>query len=96
MVEEYTYLSKENDRDLESFSIEKDFEYYIPLLKEALTINPNLKFISAPWSAPADFKTRDPRTAHLKLTENFRHACQKTVRYLDPNLRQVILFMVVV
>ena len=57
MVEEYTYLSKSNDRDLESFSIEKDFEYFIPLLKEALLINPNLKFISAPWSAPADFKT---------------------------------------
>ena len=57
MVDEYTYLSKPDDRDLESFSIEKDFDYFIPLLKEALSINPNLKFISAPWSAPADFKT---------------------------------------
>ena len=67
MVEEYTYLSKSNDRDLESFSIEKDFEYFIPLLKEALLINPNLKFISAPWSAPADFKTRDPRTGNAHV-----------------------------
>ena len=87
MVEEYTYLSKENDRELESFSIEKDFEYYIPLLKEALTINPNLKFISAPWSAPADFKTRDPRTAHHKLRKDFGALDQRTKRFVDPKFK---------
>ena len=87
MVEEYTYLSKENDRDLESFSIEKDFEYYIPLLKEALTINPNLKFISAPWSAPADFKTRDHRTAHPKLKNDFRVIWAEDQAVGDPKFK---------
>ena len=57
MVDEYTYLTRENDSNLESFSIERDFEYFIPLLKEILSINPNIKLIATPWSAPAEYKT---------------------------------------
>lgn len=47
----------EQDFDLKHFSIEKDRAYIIPLLKEALAINPNLKIIASPWSPPGWMKT---------------------------------------
>lgn len=45
------------DYDLKYFSIEHDKKYIIPLLKEALSINPSLKIMASPWSAPAWMKT---------------------------------------
>lgn len=51
----YTYTD-ENDQDLASFSIDKDKEFVIPLLKEALAIKPGIKFMSAAWSAPGWMK----------------------------------------
>ena len=51
----YTY-SQKDDYSLGSFSIDKDREYFIPILKQALEINPALKFIATPWSAPGWMK----------------------------------------
>jgi glucosylceramidase len=47
----------EEDFDLEAFSIDRDREYIIPLLKRALEINPDLKIMASPWSPPAWMKT---------------------------------------
>ena len=35
---------------------ENDLEYVIPILKEIRTINPNLKILASPWTAPAWMK----------------------------------------
>ena len=40
-----------------NFSIDKDREYVLPTLKEALKANRDLKFFSAPWSPPGRMKT---------------------------------------
>lgn len=65
--EPYTYTQK-NDyylgktnwfsliNSLETFSIERDTEYFIPILKQALELNPSLKLIATPWSAPGWMK----------------------------------------
>ena len=37
-------------------SIEKDKKYFIPILQQALRINPKLKFVATPWSAPGWMK----------------------------------------
>lgn len=51
----YTYCDKEG---IENFAIpQTDKEDLIPVLKEILTINPNVKFIASPWSPPAWMKT---------------------------------------
>ncbi len=47
----YTY---QDDPDL--FSIEHDKQYIIPILKDALAINPSIQIIGSPWSAPAWMK----------------------------------------
>lgn len=45
------------DLELEHFSIEKDREYVLPVLKKALEYNPDLLFFASPWSPPGWMKT---------------------------------------
>jgi glucosylceramidase len=45
------------DLDLEHFSIAKDRENLIPVLQEILAINPSMKILASPWSAPSWMKT---------------------------------------
>lgn len=52
----YTY-DDQLDFKLSKFSISHDDEYIIPLIKEIQQINPTLKIIATPWSAPAWMKT---------------------------------------
>ncbi|WP_169338294.1 glycoside hydrolase family 30 protein [Colwellia piezophila] len=54
----YTYADKKSE-DLASFSIEHDKKYIIPMLKEAQAINPKIKIIGSPWSAPGWMKTNN-------------------------------------
>ncbi len=42
----------ETDVNLEHFSIAKDRDYIIPVLKTALAKNPDLLFVASPWSPP--------------------------------------------
>ncbi len=47
----------ETDFEFNSFSIEKDKQALIPVLKTILEINPDIQIFAAPWSAPAWMKT---------------------------------------
>ncbi|MBO6794692.1 MAG: hypothetical protein JJ895_12335 [Balneolaceae bacterium] len=49
----------ETDEELEHFSIEPDRKYLIPILKEILAINPEIKILGSPWSPPVWMKTFD-------------------------------------
>jgi glucosylceramidase len=44
---------------LKHFSIDHDRSYIIPILHQALELNPNLKIIVSPWSPPGWMKTSD-------------------------------------
>lgn len=46
-----------SDPALAHFSIAHDLADLIPVLKQALTINPQIKIVASPWSAPAWMKT---------------------------------------
>jgi glucosylceramidase len=47
---EYTCCDK---KGIENFALQKDeLDYVIPVLKEILAINPNLKIIGSPWTCP--------------------------------------------
>lgn len=55
----YTYNdvpNGETDTNLDHFSLTKAKEGLIPLLKEILAINPNIKLLGSPWSAPVWMK----------------------------------------
>lgn len=53
----HTYI-KEGDTELNTFSIEKDKQFRIPMIKRATAIiNDDLVFYASPWSPPAFMKT---------------------------------------
>jgi glucosylceramidase len=45
------------DLNLSSFSLSRDTLHLIPVLKEILAINPTIKLMGSPWSAPVWMKT---------------------------------------
>jgi glucosylceramidase len=47
----------ETDFPLEQFTVAHDLDDIIPLLQEALAINPAIKLMASPWSSPAWMKT---------------------------------------
>lgn len=49
--------SGETDIEMERFSLAPDKRYLIPVLKEILAINNDIKILASPWSAPAWMKT---------------------------------------
>lgn len=56
----YTYddlPAGETDPGMRRFSIGKDRTYVLPMLQEALKVNPGLKFFASPWSPPGWMKT---------------------------------------
>jgi glucosylceramidase len=52
----YTYCDVPSP-DLSRFSIAHDRPYIIPALKDALRLNPEIRILASPWSAPAWMKT---------------------------------------
>lgn len=43
--------------DLRDFDISRDKQFIIPILKDALRLNPQIRIIATPWSAPAWMRT---------------------------------------
>ncbi len=54
---EYTLCDK---KGIENFALQSDEKnYVIPVIKEILNINPNLKIIASPWTCPKWMKVKD-------------------------------------
>ncbi len=59
-IDDYSYddlPAGETDPELKTFTIDRDRAYIIPILRETLAVNPNLKIIASPWSPPGWMKT---------------------------------------
>ncbi len=71
----YTYV-RDGDRTLESFSIEHDMQYRVPLLRQALASaaahGNQLRVMASPWSAPAWMKSNGSMLRGGKLMPAFR------------------------
>ena len=56
-VDPYTYDDASyEDFDFYEFSIAKDRDFVIPVLREILAINPSVQIMATPWSPPAWMK----------------------------------------
>jgi glucosylceramidase len=56
----YDDLKKgETDFELKKFNLAQDYNDVIPVMKEILAINPAVKILGSPWSAPAWMKTNN-------------------------------------
>jgi glucosylceramidase len=71
------------DSALTTFSIARDEVHLIPILKEILAINPRVRMMATPWSAPAWMKT-NRQSKGGRLTPSLQSAyAQYVVKYLD-------------
>lgn len=56
-AEIYTYDDYPGDTELEHFSIDRDRNYILPMIKEILEVRPDLYIFASPWSPPGWMKT---------------------------------------
>lgn len=67
----FTYV-EEGDKELKTFSIEKDREFRIPLIKRAMEkMKRDVVFYASPWSPPAFMKGKDDMLQGGKLLPDF-------------------------
>lgn len=75
---------EENDTELDTFTIQKDYDYIIPFVKEALKYNSEIRFLASPWSPPAFMKTNNEMNHGGKLKEEYYDAWAEIfVKYLQ-------------
>ena len=73
----------ETDLDLAHFSIEKDRAYVLPVLKEALAVNPDLLFVASPWSPPAWMKDNGSLKHGRLLRKYYAVYAQYLVKFIN-------------
>ncbi|MFK7921928.1 MAG: glycoside hydrolase family 30 beta sandwich domain-containing protein [Bacteroidia bacterium] len=72
------------DTDMSEFSLAKEQTHLIPVLKEILTIAPDLSIMATPWTAPAWMKDNQNLISGGKLNSNFYDAyALYFVKYLE-------------
>lgn len=73
----------ETDPKLAKFSLDPDRADVIPVMKEILAIDPKIKILGSPWSAPAWMKSNNAvKGGHLK-PEYYEVYADYFVRYID-------------
>jgi glucosylceramidase len=82
----YTYddmPAGQTDADLKNFSLAPDNADVIPVLKEVLAINPKIKILASPWTAPAWMKDNDDVKGGSLKKENYGAYATYWVKYLQ-------------
>jgi glucosylceramidase len=71
----------ESDPQLGHFSIERDRRFILPMLREALAVNPKIKIIASPWSPPGWMKTSGSMIGGTLLPASFAPLAKYFVRF---------------
>jgi glucosylceramidase len=72
----------DTDPNLAKFDLGPDSTTVVPVLKEILAINPKIKILGSPWSAPAWMKTSDALKGGSLRREYYKTYAQYFVTYL--------------
>ncbi len=80
----------QTDPNLTNFSIAHDTAYIIPLVKQALAINPNVRVVALPWSPPAWMKTTGTMNGGNMNTSYFPSLAQYFVDFVQAYQQQGI------
>jgi glucosylceramidase len=73
----------QTDPDMAHFSLAPDETDVIPVLKEILAINPKIKILASPWSAPLWMKTTGKAQGGVLLPEYFPAYAKYWVKYIQ-------------
>lgn len=84
-AEPFSYADTEGnvpDPDLNSFTLAKDEETLIPIVREILQINPDIKLMASPWSAPVWMKSNNKTIGGSLLPEYYDVYANYFVKYI--------------
>jgi glucosylceramidase len=73
----------QTDPALANFSLAPDMTNLVALLKEILAINPNIKILGSPWSAPLWMKDKDSFVGGSLQTQYYSVYAQYFVKYIQ-------------
>ncbi|MFM7851691.1 MAG: glycoside hydrolase family 30 protein [Flammeovirgaceae bacterium] len=73
----------QSDEDLEHFSLKPDRLYLVPTLQQILQINPSIKLMASPWSAPAWMKNNQSPKGGSLLPRYYDSYANYFVKYLQ-------------
>jgi len=73
----------QTDPSMSKFSLEPDRADVIPVLKEILAINPKIKILASPWSAPLWMKTTGVARGGVLKPEYFSAYATYFVKYIE-------------
>ena len=73
----------ETDLKMEKFSLAPDKKFLIPVLKEILAINPEIKILASPWSPPTWMKTNNASKGGSLKPEYYDAYAKYFVKYVQ-------------
>ena len=80
----YAYVEDKADKELATFSMERDKKYLIPLIKAAIQKNSEINLLASPWSPPAFMKTNgEMNHGGLLKKEYYSMWADMIVKYID-------------
>lgn len=72
----------ETDANLEKFSLAQDTLHLVPVLKEILSINPDIKILGSPWSPPVWMKDNGDTRGGSLLPEYYEVYAAYFIKYI--------------
>ena len=79
----YSYDEGEPDPDLARFSIDRDREYVLPILRQARAVNPGLFLLASPWSPPGWMKANGTMLGGSMRKRHFAVYAKYLVKFLE-------------
>jgi glucosylceramidase len=73
----------QTDVNMEHFTLDEDRRYVIPVLKEILQINPDIKILGSPWSPPVWMKTNGSTIGGSLKTQYYDAYAKYFVKYIQ-------------
>lgn len=81
---DYSYDESPGDVNMNNFSLSgPDLTYLIPIIKKALAINPSLKVLATPWTAPTWMKTNTTWVGGSLNTSYYAAYAKYFVKYIQ-------------
>ena len=82
--------ANQTDPDLNNFSIAQDMTHLVPVLKSIVALNPGIKILGSPWSAPAWMKNNQSAKGGSLLPEYYKSYANYFVKYIKAMAAQGI------
>lgn len=79
----FSYDDIPGDVTLQNFSLDRERADLIPILQKITAINPNIKILACPWSAPAWMKDNNSFSGGSLLPANFNPYANYFVKYIQ-------------